>query len=161
MNVIVLIIKKAVIIFLTLVIVLAAGFFLIFEGNKNKLYDKLPETLQNLSFINQMKEVGSSEGGVSSVEEIEKLQRYLADLKSGTDIDTGFFQDEVFRSLKNLQKPLSVNLITDTQQSGENSVETPPASSAVIEIQHGRENPFAPIDSNLMGKDLVNEDLVN
>ncbi|MBU1246400.1 hypothetical protein KJ973_00085 [Patescibacteria group bacterium] len=124
-NIIILIIKKVVTVFVALIIVLAVIFFLIFEGNKTKLYKQLPVALQEISFINQIKETMASESGISSTEEVKKTQKYLADLKKGTDIDMNFFQDKMFESLKNLQKPFSSNLITNNQQ--------------------GRNNPFIPI----------------
>jgi len=144
MNIIALIIKKIVIILITFILILAAIFFLILKGDRNKLYNQLPSVVQELAFVKKIQRTTILTS--SSVEEVQKFQQYLADLKNGTDINTNFFQSNVFKSLQNLQKPPAEHLITDNKDE-ENFIFTgTPSTSSLPKLQFGRDNPFKFVD---------------
>ena len=109
MRILILIIKKIVVILIVVLFLLAAYFFLFLKGDKSKL--------PNIPFLWKISD--TVEVTTSSAEEFAELQQHLSNLKS-VNIDSDFFNSNVFESLKNFKEPLP-------------------------ELKQGRVNPFAPI----------------
>lgn len=108
MNIFISIMKRIVVVFMIILFLVTGYFFLYLKGDKNKLPD--------LPFIEK---TASTTSEISSEDEIIKLQQHLSELKK-INIDSGFFNSSVFKSLKNFKEPLP-------------------------KLKQGRINPFAPM----------------
>ena len=95
MNVFISIIKRVVSIFIIIIFITTAYFFLFLKGDKEKLPSFLP-------FIDKTTSMTSE---ISSEKEINELQQHLSELKK-ISIDADFFDSPVFKSLTNFKKPL-------------------------------------------------------
>lgn len=95
MDVFISIIKKVVSIFIIIIFMTTAYFFLFLKGDKDKLPSFLP-------FVDKTASITSE---ISSEEEINKLQQHLSELRK-ISIDSDFFDSPAFKSLKNFKKPL-------------------------------------------------------
>ena len=97
MNIFISIITRAVSIFIIIIFMVAACFFLFLKGDKDKLPSFLP-----LPFINK---TASTTSSISSEDEITELQQYLSELEK-ININSDFFDSSAFKSLENFKEPL-------------------------------------------------------
>lgn len=97
MNTFISIITRIVSIFIIIIFVITAYFFLFLKGDKDKLPSFLPFVDKTASTTNDMSSKGENE--------IDELQRYLSELDK-ININSDFFDSPAFKSLKDFKEPL-------------------------------------------------------
>ena len=96
MEIFISIIKRIVSIFIVIVFMIAAFFFLFLKGDKNGLPSFLP-------FVD--KTINTTSSGIASEKQITELQQTLSELER-VKINSDFFNSSAFESLENFKRPL-------------------------------------------------------